>query len=373
MGFTTTNFTRLTTENKTVWSRDLWKQARNLSFVNKFLGDGPNSMIQHITELTKTERGARAVLTLVTDLEGDGVAGDRTLKDNEEAIKAFDKVIQIDQLRNANKSEGRMAEQRSIVKFRETSRDVLAYWLADRVDQLAFLTLSGVAYSYTNNGKSRVGSDLPNLTFASDVSAPTNGRVLRWDGTNKTLTINGATSAVTAADTPTYNMFVQLKAYAKTSYLRGIRDGGKETYHAFLSPLAMAKLKLDPDYILNVRHAQERGDSNPLFTGDVVKLDGIYFHEFRHVFNTSQAASGSKWGSGGTIDGCQILFCGAQALGMADIGMPEWNEQEDDYGNQHAIATSKIFGFLKPTFYTQYGTYPQTTQDFGVISVYVAQ
>lgn len=368
----TTNFTRLTTEQKTVWSRDLWKQARNLAFTSKFLGDGPNALIQHITELTKTERGTRAVMTLVPDLEGDGVAGDRALKGNEEQIKAFDKVIQIDQLRNANKSEGRMAEQKSIVKFRETSKNVLAYWLSDRIDQLAFLTLSGVAYTQKNSGAVRVGSDLSNLAFASDVAVPTNGRVFRWDGTNKALVANGATSAVTAADTPTYNMFVQLKAYAKNSYIRGIREGGEETYHVFLSPLAMAKLKLDPDYINNLRNAGPRDTgSNPLFTGSTVKLDGLYFHEFRHVYNTSGTTT--KWGAGNLVDGCQILFCGAQAMGMADIGMPGWVEDDDDYENQQAVSTWKIFGFLKPQFYTQYGTNPQTTQDFGVVSVYTAQ
>jgi len=367
----TTNFTRLTTEQKTVWSRDLWKQARNQMFVNKFLGEGPNAMIQHISSLTKSERGARAVMTLVPDLEGDGVAGDRALEGNEEAIKAFDKVIRVDQLRNANITEGRMAEQKSIVRFRETSKDVLAYWMADRCDQVAFLTLSGVAYSQKNTGAARTGSDLINLEFAADVAAPSSARVFRWDGTNKTLVINGATSAVTAADLPTYNMFVQLKAQAKEMYVRGIREKGEETYHAFLTPTAMAKLKLDPDYIKNVRQAMPRSESNPLFSGDTVKLDGIYFHEFRHVYNTSGTAT--KWGAGNLIDGCQILFCGAQALGMADIGMPSWDEIEKDYGNQNGISVSKIFGFLKPSFNTQYGPSPSTVQDFGVISVYVAQ
>jgi hypothetical protein len=85
-----TNFALLTNEQKTVWSMDMWKQARNMSFVNQFLGNGPNSLIQHITELKKTEKGARAVITLLTDLEGDGIAGDRTLEGNEEALKSFD-------------------------------------------------------------------------------------------------------------------------------------------------------------------------------------------------------------------------------------------------------------------------------------------
>jgi len=366
-----TNFTLLTTEEKMTWSRDIWKQARNQMFLTKFLGEGPNSMIQHVKELTKTERGTKAVMTLVPDLEGDGVAGDRQLRDNEESIKAFDQVIQIDQLRNANKSEGRMAEQRSIVKFRETSRDVLSYWLADRCDQLAFLTLSGLAYSNKNSGGTRVGSDLANLAFAADVAAPTNGRVIRWNGTNKVLVANGATSDVTAADTPTWEMLVQLKAYAKTNYIRGIREGGEETYHVFLSPLAMSKLKLDPTYMANLQLAQKRGDGNALFTGSSVKIDGLYLHEFRHVYNTN--GTSTKWGAGNLIDGCQMLFCGAQALGMADIGVPTWVEEDDDYENQQAIATAKIFGFLKPKFYTQYGLFPQTTQDFGVISVYVAQ
>lgn len=370
----TTNFTRLTTEQKTVWSRDLWKQARNMSFTNKFLGKSANSMIQHIDELTKTEKGARAVMTLVIDLEGDGVAGDRALKGNEEGIKAYDKVIRIDQLRNANKSEGRMSDQKSIVNFRSTSRDQLAYWLSDRMDQLSFLTLSGVAYSNKNNGGTRVGSDFINLEYAADVVAPTSGRALRWDGTNKVLETNGVTGDVTQADTPSYNMLVQLKAYAKENYIRGVRGNGEdESYNVFLSPTAMSKLKLDPDYIQAMQHAQKRGDGNPLFQGGHVMLDGLKLWEFRHVYNTRGLPSGSKWGAGGLVDGCQVLFCGAQAMGMADIGMPTWVEEDDDYGNQQAIATGKIFGFLKPQFFTQYGNFPQTVQDFGVISVYVAQ
>ena len=67
-----TNFGLLTNEQKTIWSTDLWEQARNLSFVNQFSGKGANSLIQHVTELKKSEKGARAVMTLVNDMEGDG-------------------------------------------------------------------------------------------------------------------------------------------------------------------------------------------------------------------------------------------------------------------------------------------------------------
>lgn len=367
-----TNFALLTNEQKTVWSLDFWKQARNKSFINKFLGKDANSMVQHITELKKTEKGARAVITLLADLEGDGVVGDRTLEGNEEILKSYDQVIRIDQLRNANRHEGRMADQKSVINFRENSRDKLAYWLSDRIDQMAFLTLAGKSFSFHPNGSTRVGSDLKNLEFAADIVAPSAKRVGRWDNTNKAFVTGGGQNTVTATDTPAWELFVQLKAYAKENYVRGINeDGGEETYHAFLSPLAMAKLKLDPVYRDNLRYAQQRGAGNELFTGSAVKIDGIYLHEFRHVPNTRLAASGAKFGAAGTVDGCQVLFCGAQALGMADIGNPEWVEKEFDYDNQPGISVAKILGFLKPQFATQYSG--GTKEDHGVISAYVAQ
>lgn len=292
---------------------------------------------------------------------------------NEEAMRSFDQVIRIDQLRHANRHEGRMADQKSVVEFRNNSRDVLAYWLADRCDQLAFLTLSGVSYSMKNNGVARVGSDLPFLEYAADISAPTNQRKLRWNGTTKTLQVNGATSDVVAADTPMWELFVELKAYAKDQYIRGVRSkGGEEVFHAFLTPQAMARLKLDDTYMQNVRHAQSRSNSNPLFTGSSVKVDDIILHEFRHVYNCAGATSGTdQWGSGNDVEGCQVLFCGAQALGMADIGTPIWVEKGFDYDNEQGISVAKIVGFLKPKFNSIYSG--NTVQDFGALSVYVSQ
>jgi N4-gp56 family major capsid protein len=378
-----TNFGLLTSEQKTIWSMDFWKQARNYSFINKFLGKDSQSMIQHIDELKKTEKGARAVITLVADMEGDGVVGDRTLKGNEEILKSYDQVIRIDQMRNANHNEGRMAEQKSIVTFREQSRDKLAYWLADRMDQLAFLSLSGitsggVGFNKTNKGATRTGSDFPNLEFAADVTVPSAKRNLTWTGgATNTLAVNTGTGgivggALSAGDYPRWEMFVQAKAYMKDNYIRGVvSKEGEEVYHAFLTPQAMAKLKLDTNYRDNLRYAQSRGGDNELFTGSSVKVDGIVLHEFRHVYNTAGAASGSKWGSGGLVDGCQILMCGAQALGMADIGNPEWDEMQDDYGNSFGIAVSKILGFKKPVFTTQYSG--GTQEDHGLISIYCAQ
>lgn len=363
-----TNFGLLQSEQKLLWAKQTWRMARNYSFINKFTGKDANALIHRVTELKATEKGARAMITLVHDLEGDGVAGDRQLEGNEEAMKSGDIQIQIDQLRHANKHEGKMATQRSVVGFRETSRDNLAYWLADRKDQMAFLTMAGISYAKHPTGFARVGSDLPKLDFAADVSAPTDKRRVRWDHTAKELVVGAASSDVVTGNVVSWNMLVQMKAYAKDSYVRGIREsGGEETYHVFLSPQAMASLKLDETYMLNLRHAQERNGSNALFTGSSVKIDGLYIHEFRHVPHTLRAASGSKFGESGTVDGHYMLFCGAQALGMADIGAPEWVEKGFDYDNQQGISVGKIFGFRKPKFHS---IYSGSTEDFGVIVGY---
>lgn len=366
----TTNFGRLTTQQLQVWSRDVWDNARDWSFVNNFVGDSEMSMIQRITELTKTKNGARAVITLVPDIEGDGVVGDSSLEGNEAELTAADQVVQLDQLRNANRQAGRMSDQRTIVKFREQSKNKLAYWLGDRIDQVAFLTLSGVSYAFTNNGALRVGSQLPFLDFAGDVTAPSAGRHFRWSTSGGIEAAD--TTQILATDTPSWAMLVEAKAVAVNSYVKPLRgDGGIAFYNVFMTPNGIASLKQDPNFLDAWKHAQARGTDNPIFKGTSqggkasgIYIDGLNILEYRHVYNTSMAPAGSKWGAAGAVDGQRVLICGAQALGMGDIGTPDWDEKMFDYGNSPGISIAKIFGLKKPVF-------PSVTtganEDFGVI------
>lgn len=372
-----TNFAALTNEELTVWSRDTWYAARNMQFLNQFTGTGADSMIQRITELTASKKGARAVITLVKDLEGDGVAGDRTLEGNEEALVSDEMVIRIDQLRHANRHQGRMADQKSVVNFRKNSKSVLAYWLADRMDQIAFLMLSGLALTNKTNGATRVGSDLPLLDFAADAVAdtPTANRHFQWDATNGLLKNGDAgfgTANIVGADYLSWATLIELKAQAQERFVKPIRmNNGVEYYNIFVTPTTMSKLKQDPDFLANIRSAGPRGMDGPLFKGaETYYVDGMAIHSFRHVYNTRGLASGSKWGATGTVDGSRVIMAGAQALGFADIGNAEWVEKEFDYDNQPGISYGKIMGFKKPKFESLESG---TTEDFGVIVCDVAQ
>jgi hypothetical protein len=178
-----------------------------------------------------------------------------------------------------------------------------------------------------------------------------------------------------------YRHIVDLKAFAKDNYIRGIRGAGNdEVFHMFVTPQQMASLKLDSDFLANVRNAGVRGASNSLFAGSSsLMVDGVMIHEFRHVFSTEGATSGTssnagaagyKWGADADVSGARALFCGAQALAMADIGLPEIVEDTFDYENQAGISIGKIFGLRKPKYNSDVSG---NVQDFGVICLDTAQ
>lgn len=359
-----TNFAGLNSKQKIVWSRDVWSAARDRMFVKRFIGTGENSMIQRITELTRTEKGERVLMQLVADLIEDGVIGDNEREGNEEALQNYEQEITIDLISHQVKNKGKLADQKTVIRFREQARDKLAYWLANRIDQLVFLTLSGVSYAYYNNGRPRTGSPFPNLSFAADVSAPTAKRHLRWDSVNGLVA--GDTTAVADTDVATYAMVVDAMAYAKDHYIKPLMADGKEYFVALVKPGTLAQFKKDPDYQRALIGALPRSKEHPWFTGATVTIDGLVLHEHNLVYSTTGAAAGQKWGALGAVDGTRTLICGAQALGMADLGPPEWDEEYFDYKSKQGISVDKMFGLLKPKFYS---IYDRSVEDFGVLAI----
>lgn len=357
-----TNFAGLNSQQKLVWSRDVWSAARDQMFIKKFMGTSSSSMIQRITELTKTEKGEACVMQLVADLVTDGVIGDNEREGNEEELKNYEQIITIDMIGNGTRSKGKLADQKTVIKFREQSKDKLAYWLANRCDQLAFLTMSGISYAQQNNGAARINSQFSDLSFAADVSAPTAARHRNWTGTALTA---GNTSAITASFLPTYKMIVQLRAYAKAHYVKPLTAGGKEYYVLLVSPQTLAALKEDDNYQRAVVTGMQRSEKNPWFTGATVMVDGVVIHEHNLVYNTTGRAADDLWGAGSNIEGTRSLLCGAQALGLSDLGPPEWDEQHFQYSSQKGIWVDKMFGLLKPKFHS---IYDKATEDFGVIA-----
>lgn len=374
-----TDFTKQTLQERLAWARSIWEVARTRSFAMQFMGSDSNSVLQRITELTQVKGASKAVIQLVADLEFDGISGDNILEGREESLRAFEQIIRYDMLRTATRNKGLLADKKSTIDFRNQSKDKLGYFFANRIDQLIFLTLAGLDYSLKNDGGLRpaAGGDAAitgdhdhdqknrsaflDLEFRSDVVAPSAGRHLQVSGSTVVMS---DPASLTADDKLTYSALVRAKAYAKETGLRGVRKGNDELYHVIVTPQGLADLRLDPEFLENVRSAGARGDKNELFAGaSSVLIDGMVVHEYRLCPTNRKDTTG--WGASDDVTAQYCLLLGAQALGFADFGAPQWTEKTFDYGNNHGIATNKIFGMLKPQFQNDW--LEGNKEDYGVI------
>jgi len=364
-----TDFGALTVAQKKVWAAETWSAGRDKSFFfsNGFIGKSDsdmNSVIQRVSKLTETERGLECVMQLVQDLQGDGVVGDNEMEGNEEAMVNDAVVIRFDQIRNGTKSKGEMAEQATVIRFRTQSKEKLAHWLSDKLDELMFLTLSGRNYTQMVDGKTRVGSQLPSLRFAADVVAPSSQRIIH---------AGSATSegSITSSDKMSWETIVRAHTLAQEKRLRPIRSGGKEHYCMVMHPRQRQSLVLDPTYMTVLRSADKVGADNKLFTGAFATVDGVILYAHNKACSTTGLTASNKWGAGGNVDGAQAIMMGAQAGGISMIGSMFYRESSSsDYGNRPGTATGRKIGMLKPQFKSIYDE--NTRQDFGTIAVKTA-
>lgn len=375
-----TNFAQLSPDQIKFIQKEMRHEMEAASFLlPRFCGKGQNYPIEKITELRRMEGGGEEVImNLVNHLVGDGGVGSLGGKreGREEKMFKSQQKIQIDEIYNMVRSQGRLAEQGSVVQFRKEAKPALKYWHANRTDQLIMLTASGISYAYNLDGSLRstvtdqdglaISSDFASLRFAADVSAPSAKRHRRWDGVAKKL-VAGDTTAVTTSDEPTYKMLLMAKAYAKTHKLQPLQAGGKQWYVVLMTPYSLAQLKNDPDYKNAVIQGGVRGDENAFFTGGIPTVDGLVLVEYENVYNTNAAAT--KWGIGGGVNGTRTLLWGAQAIGYADLdagGEPIYVEKPFDYDTQDGIMVSKFLGILKPVYYS---TFDRSEEDFSCLAI----
>jgi N4-gp56 family major capsid protein len=362
-----TDFSAMSLAQKTLWAAQTYQEAREKNYwmSNGFVGKNTTDMntpVHRITELTETERGARCIMQLVADLQGDGVAADNKLEDNEEALVNDTEEINIDMLRHGVRSKGEMSEQKTVIRFRAQAKGKLSFWMGNKLDELMFLTIAGRAYSLKLNGSARGASQLTQLAFAGQVVAPT---------TNRILYAGSATSEATlsADDKMSWSVIVRAKAKAERELIKPINSGGKEYFVLLVSSEQRRDLVLDPTYQAIVKSAAERGKENPLFKNAIAVVDGVVIHAHNKVFNTLGLSSGSRWGSTGTVHGAQAQLLGAQAMGFATIGNAVTREETKDYGNRPGIAFGRKFGLLKPRFQRSIDT---QKEDFGTLTVKTA-
>jgi len=334
------------------WSQGLMKESLKNTHVMQFMGTGTNNVVQIKTELNKAE-GDKITFGLRLQLEGDGVSGDGTLEGNEEALTTYDDSVTIDQLRHAVRSKGKMSEQRVPFTVRDESRDGLADWWADRMDNAFFNQIGGnTAESDTRR------------TGMQAASAPS---------TNRHIIVGGHTGESTLSTTDTFSL--EYIDYAVELAMTGgdagdqiplvpIRIGKEKKFVMFLHPYQVTDLRTNTatGQWLDIQKAAMSGgkvSNNPIFSGALGEYNGVVLHQ------NTRVPAGSK------ANTRRAVLCGSQSAAMAygrnkGKNTYSWEEELFDYKNQLGVAAGCIWGMKKCVF---------NSEDFGtiVISSYAAK
>lgn len=315
-----------------LYAKQLFKEARDELFFQKFMGEGENNIVQSKTDLRK-EKGDTINFGVAMDLSGSGVIGDNELEGNEEALTTYTDNVTVDLIRNAVRVQGRLEEQKASYMIRETAKERLKFWLQETIDRKIFNHLCGDTSE----------------TFPATALAPDSSHVLY--GGNATADNN-----IDANDKFAAALISKAKVKAQTlsPRIKPVRLEGREYYVCVIHPYQAYDLRQDTDWQNAHYYAHERGLTNPIFTGSMGVYDGVVIHVHPKVFTTS------SWGAGANVQGARAIILGAQAALFAIGSEPTWVEKDFDYANQTGVATGMIFGLKKTRF---------NSKDFGVIAL----
>ena len=324
------------------WAKSTWDFAKKEAYFNKFMGNGRENIIQIQEDLSRG-KGTSIEVSLLMPLNGAGVIEDNLLEGKEEKMNYRSCTVYLSRIRNAVRLAGRFEEQKTQEKMRTDMRKVLSNWLARYIDLSIFAILTG-----TNPPFYSTGVDLPYT-----IEAPTADRMLFAGG----KTAENALAAADVFDTSLIGKARRMAQEDELTAIQPIRIDGRETYVMVIDPYQARDLRNDPKWLEAQKHANIRGESNPIFSGAMGVYEGVVIHECLRVPRTKTGASNAPVG--------HALFLGAQACIMAEGEAPRWDEKNFDYENMYGVAISRMFGLKKSQF-----KYDGTNlTDFGVINV----
>lgn len=327
------------------WAKQAWEAGLHDSFFHKFMGKNARSIIQVKEDLQKGP-GTSINIPLLLPLSGAGVWDDNILEGNEEALEyaSFDTYLHY--IRHGVRLNGLYEEQKTQINMRKDARDALAEWLSTFIDTNIFAVLTGVLPPFVAAGTTTANYQFP-------ISAPSSNRVIYGGSATSEAT-------VAAADTFSADLIGKAKRLAtadENTAIRPINVNGKNTYVMVIDPFQARDLRNDTKWLEAQKHANIRGEDNPIFSGAMGMYDGVVIHEHNRVPRTATGASNAKVG--------HALFLGAQAVVFAEGNAPKWVEKKFDYENKWGVSCGRMFGLQKSQF-----KYDGTNNtDFGVINV----
>lgn len=143
--------------NRDAWGHKAYEEFKDLFFFTGMLGQGESAIVEHITELSKNNKGEQAAyFPLIPRLTGGGIVNDNTVRGRERGVSAHWQKANYSLFANALVNKGPASDQKSLIQLRNIYSPLLSSWLADSNEDQAVLTASGISYAFNTDGSPRV-------------------------------------------------------------------------------------------------------------------------------------------------------------------------------------------------------------------------
>lgn len=275
------------------WNESLFVYPRFKSFIGRhFVGkDMPNDSARGFDMSTdqnspvvmkrdwKSGKGTRVNFTMIGALSNTARVDGETMAGNEEALVAYEFIMELKEARHAVTSPTKLASKRSVYDFKTQARIALGTWGAKTLDDYAIAALSGIASADGN-----VVAVAPSRKW---VGGQTYAGVMDLNGSQYNFEDD---VALLNAATVTDQLFgeqvistVKRMAQLTEPVMKPVMVDGRPYYVMLISPLQAKALKACTAWINAQEKAGPRNESNPLFSGMLGIWDGVIIHEWEKI------------------------------------------------------------------------------------------
>jgi len=365
---------RLTQEK---WPQTAFEYMLENMMLSKFMGEGPNNIIQVNRDLSK-DPGDKVTFELDMPLSNAGGYDDSDLEGNEEQMSFYNFPVTIHERSNAVKSAGKMTDKRTAVDIRRKALVALMRWGAEQLDNDLLYALSGLG-----NQNTYVGEATSNIQTVNE-HAPSTNRIWRG-GQNAAGTVIAETTELLLGDASTSDYanylfgtkvidIIKVRAQLAVPKFRPLMINGKAYYVMLIHPLQAKAIRAETGNAgwMNIQAlANVRGINNPLFAkegagaerifdGAIGVWNDVILYEYERIqtrvagesFDDATNANNVIHSNvvAGTSRVARALLLGCQAGCLAWGQTWKRYEKDFDYNRKPGTATDAIYGASKTVF-----------------------
>ncbi len=373
-GYSYPGYTYFRTGVPTQWDKYLWAQVRDKLILEAFIG-GEGSGKPFITKSEfKSKRGDTIVCAMRGLISGIGYYGNHAMEGSEANLPMSYLKVYINELKNAWLDDGQLSRQRDTYNLNKVAVEALGEWLATQVEKFTFYTLyyGMPPFNYCAN-TTYLGLDLnsnavkacPNWYAANSAA-----NVITYSATDATYTasIKAAEQGMDGNITDKTLWFGPdvlegVAAKLKVLNFKPANYKGWNGFVGFIHPYQGAQLRSNESWFQANMHAMPVGiDGNPIFSGKLANgaigmWNNIALFESTLVHSGNISTYTDGLGSVTTLEidsDCanvyRAIFCGAEALAIAEAIPPHIDRKTFEYGNYEGMQVSTILGMGRADF-----------------------